>query len=264
MEVIMKKGLLVVSFGTSYKETREKTIDVIERKIETTFCDFEVRSAFTSNMIIKKLLARDNIKKDTPLEAIEKMIEEGFEYIQIQPLHVIPGFEYEKIEKAVAKIRHRHSVKIDLGLPLLYHEIHYDEVVTALLKKLPASHNDTGIVLMGHGTDHPANAAYSMLQNKLSDIRNDIFIANVEGYPELDTVLAKAKNNPRFKRFVLAPLMIVAGDHAQNDMAGPAEDSFKSVLEAQGYSVTCLLQGLGEYEGIQDAFVNRVREVEVK
>lgn len=258
----MKKGLLVVSFGTSYNETREKTIDVIERKLRETFVDCELRSAFTSNMIIKKLWMRDNVQVDKPLEAIEKMIVEGFEYIQIQPLHVIPGYEYEKIKRAVVRINHKYKVKIDLGLPLLYHEKHYDEVVTALLKKLPASHNDTCIVLMGHGTEHPANAAYSMLQNKLSELRNDIFIANVEGYPDLEQILPKLQSNKCFKKVLLAPFMIVAGDHAQNDMAGDGDDAFKSVLEKHGYGVTCRLEGLGEYEGIQDAFVNRVTEMQ--
>lgn len=254
----MKKGILVVSFGTSYEATRKKCIESIEKKIEESYSDYQVRRAFTSNMIIKKLKERDDIHVDTPLEALEKMVDSGMEEIYVQPLHIIPGYEYEKVRNAVIRMRHRTKVKISLGLPLLYEERHYDEVIDGLLNTLPEEKEHEGILLMGHGTEHFANACYSMLQNKIKDRRDDILLANVEGYPEIDHVIHKIENT--YKKMTLIPLMMVAGDHAINDMAGE-EDSYRTLLEEKHIQVNCLLKGLGEREEIQHIFVQRIAEM---
>ncbi|MCT4660354.1 MAG: sirohydrochlorin cobaltochelatase [Tissierellales bacterium] len=253
----MKKGILVVSFGTSYKETREKCIESIEHAIGSNYPEYEIRRAFTSNMIIKKLKERDGIYIDTPLEALEKMVSDGFENIHVQPLHVIPGFEYEKVTNAVVKIKHKSNISISVGSPLLNKEEHYDEMIEALMSRLPNEKSKEGVLLMGHGTDHFANACYSMLQNKISDVRGDVIIANVEGYPEIDDVIEDIEE--KFSKMTLMPLMIVAGDHAINDMAGD-EDSYKTMLSERNIETDCILEGLGQNEGIQDIFVKRVAE----
>lgn len=251
----VKKGILVVSFGTSYAETRDKTIGAIEAEIRSAHPDFEVRRAFTSKMIISKLKKRDGIYIDTPEEALERMAAEGFEEITVQPLHIIPGFEYEKVQKAVVIFRHKHKIPVSIGRPLLYGEEDYDEMVQALLKDIPEKTEGQAVLFMGHGTEHFANACYSMLQNKISEERSDVFIANVEGYPELDVVAEKIVG--KFNRVVLAPIMIVAGDHALNDMAGD-EDSFKSFFEEKGLEVECRIKGLGENPEIRRLFARRL------
>jgi len=253
----MKSGILVVSFGTSYKETREKCIESIENAIGVNYSHCEVRRAFTSNMIIKKLKSRDGIHIDTPLQALEKMIVDGFDNIHVQPLHVIPGFEYEKVTNAVSRIKHKTDISITVGSPLLNKEKHYDEMIDALTDRLPKKTIGEGILLMGHGTEHFSNACYSMLQNKINDVRDDVLIANVEGYPEIDNVIGNIEN--KFSKMILMPLMIVAGDHAINDMAGD-EDSYKTMLQERNVEVECILEGLGQNTKIQDIFVKRVSE----
>lgn len=185
------------------------------------------------------------------------MIAEGIVELHIQPLHVIPGFEYEKIQNAIAIVKHKTDIKITIGLPLLNKEHHYDNIVDVLLERLPKEINNEGIILMGHGTQHFANACYSMLQNKLSDKRSDIHIANVEGYPKINHIVNLIVK--KYKKVTIMPLMIVAGDHAMNDMAGD-EDSYKTLLEERGIEVTCILEGLGENKGIHDALINRINE----
>lgn len=253
----MKKGILVASFGTSFPDVRKRCIESIEMAIAKAYPDHDVRRAFTSNMIIKKLKNRDNLHIDTPKEALNKMIADGVTEIHVQPLHVIPGFEYEKVQRAVRLANHQAGVKVSIGMPLLSKEHHYDEMVDAILNRLGDEKEGTGIVLMGHGTEHHANACYSMLQAKFNDRRSDIHIANVEGYPELDHIEERLE---KYDNITLMPLMIVAGDHAMNDMAGDEEDSYKSVLNEAGKSVECILEGLGEMTMIQESFVKRIEK----
>lgn len=254
----MKKGILVVSFGTSYKETREKCIESIEKKIEKVYCDYVVKRAFTSNFIIKKLKERDRIYVDTPTEALNKLIESGVTKIYVQPIHVIPGYEYDKLVNAVLLVEKENNISITIGSPLLNLEKHYDEVIDALLHKLPRKNDDEGFILMGHGTEHYANACYLMLQSKISNKRDDIIIANVEGYPKIDDILEKIIN--KFDKITLMPFMIVAGEHAVNDMIGE-RNSFKSILEKNNIKVEYILEGLGQNEKIQDIFVRRISEI---
>lgn len=252
----MKKGIVVVSFGTSFPEVRKRCIESIEVAIEKAFPEYEVSRAFTSNMIIKKLLERDGLVVDKPLEAIQKMIDSGIESIHVQPLHVIPGFEYEKVMGAVRTIEKSSHIQVTIGQPLLSEEHHYDELIDAIESEIVSSEKN-GYVLMGHGTEHHANACYSMLQAKLNDRRKDVFISNVEGYPELDHVKDKLHD---LEHITLMPLMIVAGDHAMNDMAGE-KDSFKTELIEAGKDVTCILKGLGEIEAVHQIFIKRINTV---
>jgi len=254
---IMKKGILIVSFGSSYEDTRKKCIESIENLVIKEFPMHDVRRAFTSNMIIKKLKNRDKIHVDTPQEALKSMVDDGIEEIIVQPLHVIPGFEYDKVKSAVRLVEQNHKVKISLGVPLLFEEHHFDELIKSIIHNLPKFKKDEGIIMMGHGTEHHANACYSMLQSKISKIRPDVFIANVEGYPTLEDIMSDVI---QYKHITLQPLMLVAGDHAINDMAGD-EESFKTDLEKECINVTCVLKGLGELDAVRKIFVNRVDEM---
>lgn len=250
----MKKGILVVSFGCSIKETRDKCIKSIENRIESTYADYEVWRAFTSNIIIKKL-KKQGICIDTPTEALEKMIEAGYDEIIVQPLHILQGYEYEKVKNSVLEIKNESNISIVMGSSLLNDEESYDLVIDALMSKLPKENKNEGILLMGHGTSHFSNACYSMLQNKLNEKREDIVIANVEGYPEIEQTIGNIES--KFSKMTLLPFMIVAGDHAINDMAGE-ENSFKTLLEEKNIEVNCILEGLGENSLIQDIFVQKI------
>lgn len=254
----MKKGIIVASFGTSFPDIRERCIESVENAIEKAFPDRQVNRAFTSNMIIKKLKERDNIHIDTPREALDKMIEEGFTEIHVQPLHVIPGFEYDKVKTAVSRANHKRNVTVTIGKPLMSQTHHYDELIDAVMSDISFDNDEHALVLMGHGTHHHANACYSMLQSKLSDKVCNVFVSNVEGYPELNQIMGKLE---RHKKITLMPLMLVAGDHAINDMAGDDDDSFKNILISNGKEVECVLKGLGENQMIQHIFINRIKEV---
>ncbi|WP_027624214.1 sirohydrochlorin cobaltochelatase [Clostridium lundense] len=256
-----KKGILVVSFGTSYHDTRKLTIEAIENKVQENFKDYEVRRAFTSGMIINKLKKRDNIFIDNTEEALERMAQEGFEEVYVQSLHIMPGEEYDDVKFAVHKFEHKKVFKkLVLGRPLLYRTKDYFKAVEALRTQIPEREKGHAVVFMGHGSTHPANSSYALFQYVIdeSGLQN-VYIANVEGFPELDVILPRLKKNG-IREITLMPFMLVAGDHATNDMAGDEEDSWKSILEGEDYKVNIYLHGIGENKGIQDIFIQHVQD----
>jgi sirohydrochlorin cobaltochelatase len=253
-----EKGILVVSFGTSYPETRKLTIEATEKRIAEAFPDYEVRRAFTSHIIIKILKER-GLMIDKPEEALAKMYEEGFSEVIVQPLHLMPGEEFhEKILKNVAPYEDAFE-KIAVGRPLLSYTEDYHNVVDALDSQIPSLGSGEAVVFMGHGTHHPANAAYAMLQRVFDDHGSGIYVGTVEGYPILDDVIPLLERD-RIRKVTLMPLMLVAGDHASNDMAGDEEDSWKMILLDKGYEVDIYLHGMGENPAIQDLYVRNVKD----
>lgn len=255
-----RQGILVVSFGTSYTTTRELCIKSVENKIAASFPAYEVRRAFTSSMVIKKLKERDKIFVDNTEEALTKMKEAGFKEVIVQPLHIIPGVEYEKIRKAVESFKKDGSFeKIALGRPLLYQVRDYKIAVEALQKQIPDLNSDQAVVLMGHGTYHFSNACYVCLQSVLDDEKLNVFLATVEGYPELSDIIPKLKAK-EITEITLMPYMLVAGDHAQNDMTGESGDSWENVLRKEGFAVNIYLHGLGENPAYQDIYVEHVKD----
>ncbi|MGE4353862.1 MAG: sirohydrochlorin cobaltochelatase [Oscillospiraceae bacterium] len=258
----MKKALLVVSFGTSYHDTLEKNITAIENDIATALPGRMLVRAFTSGMIIKKLRERDGVMVLNVSEALEKLLAEGYTDLVMQPTHVLNGDEYDKL----CHLAHPFETRFEhfaVGTPLLTDVIDYHEVAKAMLTELPEKRNDTSLVFMGHGTEHHANAVYAMLEYVFHDMgRTDIYIGTVEGYPAFDEILRRLRERKKAQNVVLYPLMVVAGDHAKNDLAGENGDSWKSLLEKEGYRVTCVLRGLGENSGIRKIFVKHAREAE--
>ena len=248
-----KKAILVVSFGTSYEETREKTIGAIEEDFRCAFPDFEIRRAFTSGMIIRKLKERDGIEADTVEQALEKLANEGFDTVICQPTHVMNGFEFDDVRAETEKWKHRFSHLI-CGWPLLTSSEDYSLVIEALHQEFGSLEEDTALVLMGHGTEHPANATYPALDYRLKALGyKNFFIGTVEGYPDLDTVLSEVAA-VHAKKVILAPLMVVAGDHAINDMC-KNEDSWKNIFENAGYQTQTVLRGLGEYPSVRKIYL---------
>lgn len=254
-----RKAILVTSFGTSYNETREKTIDAIEKQIAEAFPGWEVRRAWTSRMIIKKLRERDGACIDYITDAMEKLSEEGFEKVVVQPTHIMNGTEYDDVVRAVDE--HAGNIPdLRIGRPLLTALEDYDAVVEAIRSCLLPLCGERDLVLMGHGTEHYANATYCQLQMKLRSAGIDnVYVTTVEGYPEFEDTL-RLMNHRKCRKAVAIPFMIVAGDHATNDMAGDDDDSLRSFLESNGYETECIVRGLGEFPGFRDLFVQHVRD----
>lgn len=254
-----KKAILVISFGTSYADTRKVTIEACEKKIQDTFSDYEVRRAFTSDIIIKIMKERDNLVVDTPEEALQKLQDEGFSEVIVQPLHVIPGAEFHDIVNVVRKYKTTFDT-IHLGAPLLATTHDYMAVAEAIKGQLPELGEHEAVAFMGHGTHHPANAAYAALERVFEDKdMKRVFVGTVEGYPEFEHVLKRLQNN-KIEKATLMPFMLVAGDHAQNDMAGDEEDSWKTMLKKEGFVVETFLHGLGENQAIQDIYVQHIKD----
>ncbi len=255
-----KKAVLVVSFGTSYNDSREKTIGAVEKKVAEAFPDYDQKRAFTSQIIIDKVAKRDGEKIDNVTEAMQKLVDEGYGTVVVQPTHVMNGEEYDEMRELIAPFE-KNFVSIKYGQPLLTSSDDYATVIEAIAKETPQLQDKTcAVVFMGHGTEHFANATYSALDYRFKALGyNNAFVGTVEGYPDLDKIKADLANF-KPKKVVLIPLMIVAGDHANNDMAGDEEDSWKTQLKKEGYEVECVIKGLGEYSGIQDAFVEHCKE----
>lgn len=255
----MKKGIIVVSFGTSYEEARKLCIESIETRIREKYKDFLVLRAFTSQMVINKLKKRDNYRVDNPREALEKMKEAGIKEIYIQPLLILPGYEYEKILKQTEEfLKDNEDYSIKIGKPLLYDE-DYAKIVEALC--FPAIKANEAIVLMGHGTDHKADISYGRLERVFRENGyENIYVATVEGRVTLENIVPVLKDK-KIERVILRPFMLVAGYHVINDMASEEEGSWKSILEREGFNVEAILKGLGELEGIQNIYLEHLEKI---
>lgn len=255
-------ALLVVSFGTSYKETREKTIEAIERDLQTAFAQADVKRAFTSGMIIRRLRERDGMTVQTTEEAVAEIYRQGYRNLLVQPTHILNGDEYEKMIEMLKPYGDKFA-QVVIGRPLLTEAQDYAQAVQILMEENRDLDEDTALVLMGHGTGHFADAAYAALDYRFKAMGYpQVFVGTVEGYPELADILPALKQSG-YRKVRLRPFMIVAGDHAINDMAGDGESSWKNILESEGFCVECVLKGLGETEGIRRMYVEHLkREIE--
>lgn len=253
-----RKAILVVSFGTSYEQTRKVTIDAIEEEIGKAYPDCRIYRAWTSKMILKKLKKRDNIHYDTVTEAFRRMQEDGITDVIVQPTHVINGIENDLMtQEALAFRMDFHSILF--GDPLLTTQEDNRYMIEAIRSEFSGLADDEVLVLMGHGTTHYSNSIYAALDYMFKDHGYpNIFLGTVESYPSMESLLHMIREyQPR--RVILAPFMIVAGDHAQNDMAGDDPESWRCQIEAAGFPVSCVLKGLGEYPSVRKLFLDHVR-----
>ncbi len=260
-----KDAILVMTFGTTYTETRNKTIDAVEKAIQSAHPDIPVFEAYTSHIIIKRVKAKEGITKLTPEEAFEKLKKEGYTRIAVVSLNIIPGMEFD-YNSIASRMQKDNFKKITIATPLMYYqgtEGEPDQVMDflkALSTQLPKMGKEDATLLMAHGTPHPANAYYSVIQDRLHQLdMNNVFVYSVEGRPNLEDVIPKLQAGG-YTHVILMPVMMVAGDHATNDMAGSDPDSHKSQLEAAGFKVDAYLHGLGENENIRSIYVNRADE----
>ena len=264
--------LLAVSFGTSFADTREKTIGAIERRLEERFPDCTVQRCFTSRMIRKKLLERDGLEIYSPEQAMRNAQEKGIRELIVQPLYLMHGFEHRRLMETVREAAPSFD-KLAVGKPLLSDDTDFSTMADAILRNLSAPEPDTAVVLMGHGNEKKTrhipentkaeimsardiqdNAVFAGLQQSLRKAGADnYFVATVEGEPEIGDILPVIKERG-FRKVVLAPFMVVAGDHARNDLAGEDEDSWKKIFTRSGFQVETVLRGIGEWEEVQDLF----------
>ena len=275
---IGENELLVVSFGTSFNDSRTEDIGGIEKALQKAYPDWSVRRAFTAQIIINHVQARDGEKIDNMDQALQRAVDNGVKNLIVQPTHLMHGAEYDELSEAVASYSDKFE-SVSIAEPLLGEVGSADDSVnsdkeavakavtaeavkTAGYESLDAAKEDgTAFVFMGHGTSHTAKISYSQMQNQMNALGYDnVFIGTVEGEPEdtaCEAVIEKIQE-AGYKKVILRPLMVVAGDHANNDMAGDDDDSWKSQFEASGVfdSIETQIAGLGQIPVIQDLYVS--------
>ena len=252
----MKKALLVVSFGTSYPETRIRNIESCETAMQAVCPDHDFFRAWTSHIIRKKVATRDQMFIDSPQQALERLIKEGYRDIVIQSLHILNGDEFEKITTEVLVYKDQFE-RMSIGKPLLTTIDDYQKVIDALVDDSPNLQSDERVVFMGHGASHHAFSAYACIDHLFMTKKLPFIMGAVESYPEIDTVLARLQQE-KVRKVHLRPFMIVAGDHATNDMASDEDDSWKTQIETIGIETQCHLKGLGENEHIRALFAKHL------
>ena len=261
---IGEKELLVVSFGTSFNDSRRLTVGAIEKALQEAYPDWSVRRAFTSQIIIDHLAKRDGEIIDNVHDALERAIRNGVKILVVQPTHLMDGFEYNDLKKELAAYADAFD-RIVLGDALLTIDRDFDMVAEAIVEATAAyDDGETAVCFMGHGTEAASNSVYAKMQTVLSEAGCEhYYIGTVEAEPSVEDVLESVRAGS-YKRVVLRPLMIVAGDHANNDMAGDEADSWKSVFEAAGYEVSCVVEGLGQLPAIRQLIVEHAGEALAK
>ena len=257
---IGENELLVVSFGTSFNDSRRLTIGAIEEALQEAFPDWSVRRAFTSQIIIDHVASRDGENIDNVHDALERAIANGVKTLVVQTTHLMDGFEYNDLKNELAEYADAFE-QVILGKPLLTIDRDFDMVAEAVVDATAAfDDGETAICFMGHGTEADSNGVYAKMQTVLTEAGCEhCYIGTVEAEPSLEDLI-ESVNAGSYKRVVLRPLMIVAGDHANNDMAGDDGDSWKSAFEAEGYEVVCVLEGLGQLPAVRQLIAEHTAE----
>lgn len=250
-------SLLMVHFGTTYDDTRQKTINAINEKARKEFPDMIVREAYTSHIVMNRL-AKQGIRKDTPTEALLRLRSEGVRTVKVQPSYVIDGIEMDRLRKEIEQVRPFFD-SIWVSTPLLYSVEDAETVCEILVNRHPADNKKREHVLfIGHGTEGPATALYSQLDYMLrANGHVNFHVATIEGYPTQATALNQIKSM-KGRKVTLVPLLFVAGDHANNDISV----EWKETLEKEGLSVDVRLEGLGEVPEIQDLYIKKINPTE--
>ncbi len=260
-----KDAILVMSFGTTFRKSRQATIQASVAEIQKAHPDTKVITAFTSHIIIDRIQKKEGIRIPTPEEALQQLKAAGYTRVALTSLDVIPGMEYA-YDVAIFNEYKDQFKKMTLGTSLMYwmgqaeQRDDITETMKALATQFPKQGAADAILIMAHGTPHPANAYYAVMQDRLEEMGlKNVYIYSVEGWPGLQDVIPKLKAQG-IKNVLLMPMMMVAGDHANNDMAGADKDSHKSVLEANGFGVKTYIHGLGENPAIRALFAARADE----
>ena len=253
------KAILVVSFGTSYEASRKATIEKIEQDIRNAFQDHRIYRAWTSKFIISILKKRDNYTVPTVKEALEQMITDGIREVVVQPTHILDGIENNIMKEEILSYKESFD-KIAFGTPLLADSKDESQAINAVTTEFSDLKETEALVFMGHGTTHQVNTVYAGLDQKFKESAHaNVFIGTVEVDPTIHDLVKEVTSFQPSKIYV-TPFMIVAGDHAQNDLAGEDPDSWMNRLSSEGYEVTPVLKGLGEYPKIRQILVDHVQQ----
>jgi sirohydrochlorin cobaltochelatase len=261
-----KKGILVVAFGSSMPEG-EASVEAVTDAVKKAYPDVETRVAYTSRIIMRKIARERGKTVDEPAVALAKMAYEGFTDVAVLSTHIIPGEEYDDLKAVVDGFKTISSNApkagfrfLELSSPLLSGAEDFERLAGALASTYAEQVKKGAFVFVGHGTHHFADAAYGALQFALWGKSPNFFVGTIEGVPSYDDVESRIKA-AKVKDVWVAPAMLVAGDHAHNDIAGPEPDSWKSMLEARGYKVTPVLEGLGQNAAVRDLILAKLNEV---
>ena len=253
------KAILVVSFGTSYEASRKATIEKIEQDIRNAFQDHRIYRAWTSKFIISILKKRDNYTVPTVKEALEQMITDGIREVVVQPTHILDGIENNIMKEEVLSYKESFD-KIAFGTPLLADSKDESQAINAVTTEFSDLKETEALVFMGHGTTHQVNTVYAGLDQKFKESAHaNVFIGTVEADPTIHNLVKEVTSFQPSKIYV-TPFMIVAGDHAHNDMAGDSPDSWVCQCENAGFEVCPIIKGLGEYPGIRRMYVEHAQK----
>ena len=256
----MKKAILIVSFGTTYTETRIKNITAIKNQVAMLYPDAIIEEAVSSRIVRNHMKQDEHIDAKSPLEALMSLKEQGATGVVVFPTHVIDGIENNQMKNAVEESRSFFE-KIIVADALLTNVDDYTDVSKALWESLKESAGDSPLIFMGHGTEHVADESYVIIEQVLrAYASHPVYIATVEGKRTIEDVIRQMKEEGIVNtRVVLAPFMLVAGDHANNDMAGES-DSFASILKEEGYAPECVLKGIGEYPAVRQVYLTHLQK----
>jgi sirohydrochlorin cobaltochelatase len=260
----MKKAILLVAFGTSVTKA-QKVFEHIDTQAHQTFPETEIRWAYTSR-IIRAKLARQGTLLDSPEVALAHLMDEGYTHVAVLSLHTIPGIEFHELHHNAMLFAQMSGgfQRILLARPLLSSQRDIARVAGALVERIPTERDPRDAVLfMGHGTrNHPADALYAAMNYAFQDLSPNVYVATAQGYPTLDDILPKIRNESNHSRRVfLIPFMSVAGEHARKDMAGDEPDSWKSVLTGEGFTCEIIMTGTAEYPEIVQIWLDHLRDV---
>jgi len=256
----VRKAILLAAFGTTVPEA-QKALDQVEHRVKQEYPAVEVRWAYTSGMVRKKL-AKAGKMTDSPEMALARLMDDGFTHVAVLSLHTIPGIEFHELAQNARLFGQMVDgfQKVSVAWPLLSSRDDHVRVAKAMIRQIPAGRKaQDAVLLMGHGSEHhPSDAIYSAMNEVFHDLDPNVHVATVDGYPQLEDVLPKLEAG-KVRKVYLMPLMAVAGDHARNDMAGDDPDSWKSVLKSKGYQCEAVLKGTAEYPELVDVWVDHLK-----
>lgn len=255
----MKKAIVVASFGCSIKDSRERFIETIENAVKNTYEDIDCFRVFTSEIIRRKVKREENVDIDNMKRCLQKLKENSYTDVYVSVTHVIPGFEYEKILRAVDEYKDDFE-EIKVARTFLDENMGEDviNVIKSYIKiNLQA---DEAVILVGHGSGHNSHKYYEELENFLRKHVKDSYIVSIEGRPIIDDIISELKEK-KYNKIYLYPLLIVSGDHALNDIGSDDEESIKTKITNNGFEVDMFFTGLGENQNAVNLFVNRLNEI---
>lgn len=251
----MKTAIMMVSFGTTHLDTLAKTIQAVEEDLMAAFPGAHCYRAFTSGIVRSRLKRKYDISVDSVEEALERMKSDGVERVVVQPTLLIPGEEYDRLRSKV--LLNAGDMEVAMSKPLLWDDTDLACMIRILEQAYPVA-EDTILLAMGHGTEHESNCLYVRLAQMMKKQGGSLAVCTVEGKPDFEDAIEMVKAQEK-RKVHLVPMLLVAGDHSKNDMAGDEPDSLRSLLEQEGFEVSWTLQGLGEIPGIREIYVQRAK-----